>query len=165
MRARRPEACTIWPHMTSLARSSLTDDVGRELSGPPQRRSLRPGFERRVAAGMSARLAAAPGALEAELRMVLAIETELAQDSTCSEAHRDWAAFVELLLAKWGRAHQRAGQAASVHQDRALGTVDQGLRRVLVTPKPTDVPANPFARFALQARATTPSSKRAGGPL
>jgi hypothetical protein len=151
--------------MTILGRSSLADDVGRELTGTPQRRSLRAGFERRVAAGMAQRLAVTPAALDAELSLVLAIEAELAQDSTCGEAHRDWAAFVELLLTKWGRARQRAGQAASVHQGRALGTVDQGLRRVLVTPKPTDVPANPFARFALQATATTPSPKRVGGRL
>lgn len=112
---------------------------------------------------MSARLAAAPSALEAELRLVLVIEAELARDSTCGEAHRAWAAFVELLLAKWGRARHRAGHAASVHRERALGAVDQGLRPVPVTPKATDVPASPFARFALQATTTPPSSRRAGG--
>lgn len=148
--------------MTSLAQSSLTDDVGHELIVAQHHRSLRPGFERRIALRMAERLAASPDALDDELRLVLAIEGSLAEDATCAEAHRAWAGFVELLLAKWGRARHRAGRAASVHQDRALGTIDQGLRLVPVTAKATDVPAGPFARFTLQPKAA-PSKKRIGG--
>lgn len=111
---------------------------------------------------MAERLTANPSAIDDELRLVLAIEDGLARDATCADAATPWSGFVEQLLARWGRARHRAGRAASVHQDRALGTIDPHLRVVPVTPRSTDVPAGPFARFTLQPQ-TTSAKKRLGG--
>lgn len=139
--------------MTPQESPSFADDIANELAGELHHRRFRPGFERRLAARLAERLTSMPARLDGDLRVALAVEAELAGDATCAEAHRQWSRFIELLTAKWGRARVRAARTASAHQERARGVVDSGLRAEPVRPKSTDVPAGPFARFVLRARA------------
>lgn len=128
----------------------LVELVARELIGDQSHRTFRSGFEQRIARCLSEQLTSRPGSLEESLRLFIAIEQELAADRSCTEAAGEWTAFLDTLVQIYGRAHHCAGRSATRHQRSSLEAVDTKARVDPVKPKPTDVPAGPFARFVLQ---------------
>lgn len=137
----------------------LIEEIARELLVDTQSKRFRAGFERRIAGILASYLSERPGELEQSLRVLLALERELAGDPSAVEAARAWSSFVDRLVGIFGRAARQAGSSELSHRRTALETVDSGARIEKITPKESDVAAGPFARFLLQPKAT---KRRAG---
>jgi hypothetical protein len=123
------------------------ETIAHELLTDSGQYRFRPGFEKRIAKAMSTHLSERPGDLEPLLRLIVAVEQELAATPI---AAAEWRAFVDQLVARFARANLRVARQQLEHRDAAKSVVDSRERVIKPTPKDSDVAAGPLARFLLQ---------------